>query len=65
MEYQAAAFTHVDHLANTALSREAFARYLAYRYSLMKEGEEAGAILTILSTYVWGLVERGPGTPVH
>src|SRR5688572_24478693 len=44
MEYQAAIFTHVDHLANTALSREAFARYLAYRYSLMKEGGEAGAI---------------------
>jgi hypothetical protein len=65
MEYPPSIFMHVDHFADTALSREAFARYLAYRYSLMAEGEETRAILAILSTYVWDRVERGPGTSVH
>jgi hypothetical protein len=65
MKYSRAAFAHIDQLANDSLSRQAFKGYVAYRASLMANGEDTRCILTMLSVFVWDLYERGPGMTVH
>jgi hypothetical protein len=65
MKYSRAAFAHIDQLANDSLSHHAFTRYVAYRASLMANGEDTRCIVTMLSVFVWDLYERGPGMTVH
>ena len=65
MKYRREAFSQIDGLANVSLSRQAFARYGAYRDSLVAKGEDAGTIFTKLSAFVWDEYERGPGMTVH
>ncbi len=65
MDYSAATFGHLDHLARASLSRDALARYLAYRNAMIADGQHARCILTELSMFLWDLTAGRPGATLH
>ena len=65
MKYRRAAFAQIDVLAHASLSRGALLQYVAYRNSLMTQGEEANQLFALLAEFVLHQYERGRGVTVH